>query len=936
MARAHHHKSRHRLQALLPKLLVGLLGAAVVAGGVYVATRKSPEDHYKAGVELHARGDFKGATIELKNFLQKAPDNADARLLLGRTHFATADYQAAEKELMKAHKLGSRDDGLLPLLARTLLLLNQPERLLEEIKEIEGGNPQSNAAILALRARAHLLLKDPGAAEKDLADAQARSADHPETLATQAFLALTNKNMDEAQALTDRALAKAGQRADLWVMKGDLLRMAKRDEEALQAYAKALAGEPANVPARLASAQLRLQANALDKAEADLKELHKHAPNNVTARYLEAFIDFRRARYPEADAKLQGVLRSAPGYLPAHLLAGAVNLILGNREGAKSHLDKVLNAAPQHPLARKLMAATLANLGELNQAKKILDSFDAAGSDPIMNTLQGEIALRQGNFAEARKHLEKMGEDSPQDPKFFTELAASRMGTGDEAGAIQALTKAAELDTASARPDVLLVLTHIRHKRFDEAAKVIDKLEKERSDDPLIHNLRGTVQIARQDKVQARASFSKALRIKPGYFPAASNLALLDMMDKDAKSARSRFEQILKHAPAESRAWLALASLDARDKNEAGYVKNLEQARKTDSKNAQAHQLLARYWLGKRDAGKALAAARGGLDATGRGEFQELIGLAHVLQKDHANALATFTRWAETSPNNPMAHFRLAQAQITAKDKNAALKSLDKALALRADFGEASLSKALLLGQMGRSAEAIKIARAVQDRAPKAAGGYMAEAEILFTDKKYLDAGRLFAKTAQIAGHGQPLMRAYQAYAAAGQPGEGEKLLDQWLKAHPEDALVRHQLALAQLNAKRLREAADNYRVLARANSKDGVAYNNLAWLLGELKAPDAVATAEQAYKLNPDNPAIQDTLGWILVNAGQSQRGLELIKKALSKAPDSAETHWHLAAALAKSGDRGRAKQELERLLASGLAFPQENEAKQLLNSLR
>ena len=63
---------------------------------------------------------------------------------------------------------------------------------------------------------------------------------------------------------------------------------------------------------------------------------------------------------------------------------------------------------------------------------------------------------------------------------------------------------------------------------------------------------------------QARASFTKALQTQPGYFPAASNLALLDMADKDVKTARSRFEQVLKHAPKESRAWLALAAFDAR------------------------------------------------------------------------------------------------------------------------------------------------------------------------------------------------------------------------------------------------------------------------------------------------------------------------------------------------------------------------------------
>jgi putative PEP-CTERM system TPR-repeat lipoprotein len=936
MARRHRHKSRHFLRTHLPKILAGLAGVAVLVGGAYIATRKSPEDHLKAGVAMQQHGDLKGAAIELKNALQGAPDNADARYLLGKVHFANGEYLPAEKELKKARELGNKDASLEPLFARTLLALNQPQRVLDEIKQDEARPAESNAAILALRARAHVMLKDNAAAEKYLSDAQGLFPDHPETLASRAFLALSKNQLDEALTFTDQAIAKANQRADLWVMKGDLLRLAKRNDEALTAYGKALASEPANIPARLASAQLHLEANVLDKAEADLKELNKYAPSNVMGRYLGAFIEFRRARYPEANTKLQDVLKTAPGFMPAQLLAGAVNLAMGNREGAKSHLAKVLDAAPQHPLARKLMAATLADLGELTQAKTILGSFDSAASDPMLNTLRGELALRQGEFAEARKHLEKMGETAPQSAKYFTELAASRMGSGDEAGAIQALTKAAELDTATAKPDVLLVLTYLKDKRYEDALKVVDKLEKERPTDPLIQNLRGTIHISRDDKVQARASFTKALQIQPSYFPAASNLALLDMMDKDIKSARSRFEQLLKQAPTESRAWLALAALDARDKNEAGYLKNLEQARKTNSNNAQAHQLLIRYWLDKKDAGKALSAANEALTATGRPEFQEFIGLAQLMQKDNANALGTFSRWAEISPTNPMAHFRLAQAQIAAKNNDAALKSLDKTLALRADFVDASVNKALLLGRMGRSNEGIKIARTLQASAPKAAAGYLAEAEVLLADKKYLDAAKLFAKSAQIVGQGQPLARAYQAYAAAGQSAEGEKLLDQWLNIHPNDAFVRHHLALVQLNTKRLKESAENYRFLIRANPRDLVANNNFAWLLGEMKDPEAVKAAESAYKLDPDNPATLDTLGQILINVGQTNRGLDMLKKAFAKAPNSSEIHWHMAAGMAKAGDRKNALANLELLLGHEREFPQKQEAINLFNMLK
>jgi putative PEP-CTERM system TPR-repeat lipoprotein len=936
MARQHRRKSWHRLRSYLPKILAGLVAAAVLAGGVYFITKKTPEDYLKAGIELHQKGDSKGAAIELKNYLQAVPDSGEARLLLGRIHFANNEFPAAEKELKKAIDLGVKDADLLPLMARTLLLLNEPKRILDEIKESADASPESNAAILALRARAELMLNNPANAEKLISDADARATNHVETLVSRAILAVVQKNLDQSLALTEQALAKSPQRADLWVMKGDLLRGVKRGPDALTAYAKAIAIEPGNIPARLANAEIHLAAAALDKAKIELDALLKLAPANFMGRYLSAFVEIRQSRFAEADANLAEVLRTTQNFLPAHLLAGAVKLALGNREAAKSHLEKVLAAAPQHPLARKLMAATLADMGDVTQARSLLASFGDVANDPTLSALKGELALRQGDYQEARKQLESVGEGAQQSSKHFTELAASRMGTGDETGAIQALTRAAEMDTTSAKPDVLLVLTHLKEKRFNEAMQVVDKLEKERPSDPLIPNLRGTIDISRDNKVQARAHFTKALQINPSYFPAASNLALLDMRDKDIKAARSRFETLLKKAPAESRAWLALAALDAQEKNEAAYLKHLEQAKNANSKNPQAHSLLSRYWLEKRDAGKALSAAREALDATGRSEFNELIGLAHLLQKDQANAQATFTRWVKDSPNNPMAHFRLAQSQILAKDNKAALASLDKAIALRADFVDALSSKALLLGQTGRSEEAIKIARNLQSKAPKAATGYLVEAETLFNNKKYVEAGKLFAKAAQVAGQGQPLGRAFQAYALAGQAAEGESLLQQWLKAHPTDAGVRHQLALAQLNANRLKESAEQYQLLVKGNPKDFVAFNNLAWLLSELKAPNALSVAQQAYKLNPENPGVQDTLGWILVNQGQARQGLELLKKAFAKAPNELEIHWHLAFAYYKAGDRANALANLEILLGSNRDFSQKQEAIKLFNQLK
>jgi predicted Zn-dependent protease len=110
---------------------------------------------------------------------------------------------------------------------------------------------------------------------------------------------------------------------------------------------------------------------------------------------------------------------------------------------------------------------------------------------------------------------------------------------------------------------------------------------------------------------------------------------------------------------------------------------------------------------------------------------------------------------------------------------------------------------------------------------------------------------------------------------------------------------------------------------------------NNLAWAYQQTKDARALETAERAYKLKPDNAQIGDTLGWMLVEQGDSKRGIDLLEKAATAAPGNPEYRYHLAQALAKSGDRAKARRELEKLPADSPGSPFGKEVKKLREDL-
>jgi FimV-like protein len=174
----------------------------------------------------------------------------------------------------------------------------------------------------------------------------------------------------------------------------------------------------------------------------------------------------------------------------------------------------------------------------------------------------------------------------------------------------------------------------------------------------------------------------------------------------------------------------------------------------------------------------------------------------------------------------------------------------------------------------------------------------------------------------------------HKARSAAGRTQEADANLRQWLEEQPNDVAARTYLAEIYLKAGQHKLAIEQYQRLLQADAKNLRALNDLAWLYQKEKDPRAVTTAEQGYQLYPDNPDITDTLGWILVEQGETARALELLQKAAEKAPQSTEIRYHLAVALAKSGDIARARGELTDLLANK-NFRQRQEAQALLKQL-
>jgi tetratricopeptide (TPR) repeat protein len=91
-------------------------------------------------------------------------------------------------------------------------------------------------------------------------------------------------------------------------------------------------------------------------------------------------------------------------------------------------------------------------------------------------------------------------------------------------------------------------------------------------------------------------------------------------------------------------------------------------------------------------------------------------------------------------------------------------------------------------------------------------------------------------------------------------------------------------------------------------------AMNNLASILAtrERKFDDALFWAQKALGESPASPVVEDTIGWIYYQQGKYDAALPYLEKAL-KGVDRPVAHYHLAAALASSGDEGGGRKEYQ-----------------------
>ena len=914
--------------------LTALLTALLLAG----CADESPDKRIAAARAHLQNKDTSAAVIELKNALQKNPDMAEARFLLGSTLLKSGDPVSAEVELRKALALKYPETVVVPELARAMLMLGQAKKLVDEFGALRFDQPAADASLQTSLSAAYSALGQTEQAQVALNAALAADPGYAEALLISARTKAAARDSAAALALAEQVIAREPGHAEAWRLKGDILLYAdNKPDEALAAYRKALDGDARSMSAHASILTLLMQQGKLDEAGAQLAALKKLAPRSLQTRYFEAQLAYQKKDYKAAREVLQQLVLQTPDNPRILQTAGAVEFQLGALAQAETYLSGALRLEPGLALARRLLIATYLRSGQ--SAKALTELNAAAGKDgipPALYTLAGEVYLQNGDAKRAEEFFGKALKLDPEDARKRTALALTRLTGGRSDSALDELRSIAESDSGTTA-DMALISAHLRAKDFGKALAAMATSSRPSSPtSPWRPTCAGRCFCAQKDSAAARRSFERALPSTPATSPPRP-AASMDMADGKPQDAKKRFEALLATNPKNGQALIALAQLAAAGGAGRDEVAALLGKAVDANPNEEApRMMLIELQVRNGDNKQALAVAQNAVAALpSSAELLGALGRVQQLSGDLNQAIATYGKLAAMQPLSPVPQLRLAEAHAANKDNEAARRSLRKALELKPDFLDAQRRLILLALDAKNYQEALTIARTVQQQRPKDGVGLGLEGDVKAVQKDWGAATAAYKLALQQGNSPALAIKLHNVLAASGQTAQADAWAAKWLDSNPKDAQFRNYLAESAIVRKDYAAAEKGLAAVLQLQPDNALALNNMAWVGQQLGRADALSYAEKANRLLPNRPQFMDTQAMLLSAKGEYAKAIELQTRALALQPANDALKLNLAKIYIAAGDKTRARVQLDALASQGNNKPSQQEASALLKTL-
>lgn len=863
------------MKGRVSQLSLLLLAVAAISSGCKRADNDTPtqkaNSHLERAESYRQQGQYRAAIIEARNAIDAAPQ--DSR---GAIEMATLlnELNQGKQALRVLEPLASSTDHAVVIARADALLSQGKSRSALEYLQAHNNNgtdtklriaqaqagvgmlaeAQANFAALenspeatqAKLQQAHLYVRqgNVAAANEILEQLLQKDSNSLEALALSAKLAEMRGDLEGAEALLSRALINLPQTDVITPVKATVLQQLipiltklGRSGESL-VYAKALADA--------------------DPQGTILQDKFKQG--------LDAF---KAGKFAEAETSLSEVYEQTRDDY-AGLLLGMIKYNKKDFTGAAALLGE--NADPEVTPDSALKALANAEL-HLGQPDKLLELIGPDEQkhikDPELKALIGIALVQSGKRADGEKLLGDALRDDSSNTSVRAILARHYLISNQAEKAIKTIeeSSAKTLDNGLSR---LLIGAYVQTGKLDAALRSAQNLASTTPEQAANYHILGhTALVAKQYAIGEKA-LQKALSLQPDYAPALLDSARLHLMRQQAQPAADLYQRLITANGDDVAALKGFITAQEMlgTKADDAIENKISQLANSDT----AHAVIAEYYLRNQRTEDA----------------HRLLSTMHVVPGNNYPAYV-FQLYAIAESTQLLKNKEFNRASQTAME---GLRLNPRNTHLLALLGHIAIAS-------GATQEAQKIIDQFALIEPTAPALVDLRAAYALAAGDSAGAIQQLRTQWNSARNDQTATKLYQALAKTN-PEAATQFLSEWQAALPNSDSALLLRAVQYERSGNIQQAEKFYEDALARNGNNALALNNLALIYFAKNDSRALAMAEKAYALQPKNPAILDTYGWILVGFKQREKGLGLLQQAATLAPGVPEIAEHLKRAQA------------------------------------
>lgn len=500
-------------------------------------------------------------------------------------------------------------------------------------------------------------------------------------------------------------------------------------------------------------------------------------------------------------------------------------------------------------------------------------------SEVFYYLFSAEIAGQRGQIGLSAALYTKAAEVT-RDPAIAQRATRAAYYARDDKRAIFSAKLWNELEPENLEARQVLAALLVRTGQTDAAAEHFDYVLNHGKQSERQRFLLVTSLLSKEKDKQAALAVMKKLIAKrkdnPNALYAYSQLSFLV---GDLDNAAKTIKQVIKLQPEWTAAHILQSNIFVRQGYKAHAIEVLRQALENQPDNTKLRMFYARNLVdAKQFAEAANQFALVTDDEKLQHEARYALGLLTLQMNKPHQAEEYFKKLLEDNKRVVESQYYLAQSYELQNELDKAIAEYKKVRNNQYTF-EANLRIALILAKQGDIKEArSRLQNMSPDSLDKELRVYLTEGEILNTAKQYQDAFDLYTEALQQLTDNNRLL--YARALTAEKIGKVELAvndLENIVKREPENAQALNALGYTLI---------DKTKQLERG--------------LGFIK---------KANKLEPDDPAIHDSMGWAFYRLGQYDDALKYLRRAFEKLKD-AEVAAHLGEVLWVAGDRNAAQE--------------------------